>query len=52
MSEGICKLIENEELRVSFSKNSMKDTEKFSKDKILKQWIHLIEEMTGGENAG
>ena len=52
MSEKICKLIENEELRISFSKKSMNDTEKFSKAKILKQWIHLIEEMTGGENAG
>ena len=52
MTDKICKLIENEELRISFSKNSMKDTEKFSKNKILKQWIHLIEEMTGGENAG
>lgn len=52
MSEKICKLIENEELRISFSKKSMNDTEKFSKGKILKQWIHLIEEMTGGENAG
>lgn len=51
MSNRVCGLIENEELRVSFSKNSMKDTEKFSKDKILKQWIHLIEEMTGGKNA-
>ena len=51
MSNKICGLIENEELRVSFSKNSMKNTEKFSKDKILKQWIHLIEEMTGGKNA-
>ena len=52
MSEKICKLIENEELRISFSEKSMNDTEKFSKGKILKQWIHLIEEMTGGENAG
>ena len=52
MSEKICKLIENEELRISFSKKSMNDTEKFSKEKILQQWIHLIEKITGGENAG
>ena len=52
MSEKICKLIENEDLRISFSKKSMNDTEKFSKEKILQQWIQLIEEMTGGENAG
>lgn len=52
MSNKISKLIENEKLREYFSKNSMNDTEKFSKEKILKQWIQLIEEMTGGENAG
>lgn len=51
MSNRICDLIENEELRVSFSKNSMKDTEKFSKEKILQQWINLIEEIAGGKNA-
>ncbi|MGX7112354.1 glycosyltransferase family 4 protein [Gemella cuniculi] len=47
MSEKIIKLIENKELRESFSNNSMKDTEKFDKDKILKQWIDLIEELVG-----
>ena len=51
MSNRICDLIENEELRVSFSKNSMKDTEKFSKEKILQEWINLIEEIAGGKNA-
>ena len=52
MSNKICELIESEELRENFSGNSMNDTEKFSKEKILQQWIQLIEEMTGGENAG
>ena len=52
MSNNICELIENVELRENFSGNSMNDTEKFSKEKILQQWIQLIEEMTGGENAG
>jgi glycosyltransferase, group 1 family len=52
MSNKICKLIESEELREDFSRNSMNDIEKFDKEKILKQWIRLIEEMIGGENAG
>ena len=52
MSNKICKLIEDKELRGRFSENSLNDTEKFSKERILQQWIHLIEEMTGGENAG
>ena len=51
MSNKICKLIEDKELRGRFSENSLNDTEKFSKERILQQWIHLIEEMTGGENA-
>lgn len=49
MSNKIIELIKNEKLREDFSKNSMKDTDKFNKDKILKQWIDLIEELTGGE---
>ena len=51
MSNKICELIGNEELREIFSGNSMNDTEKFSKEKILQQWINLIEEMIGGEHA-
>ena len=49
MSNKIIELIKNEKLREDFSKNSMKDTDKFNKDKILKQWIDLIEELIGGE---
>lgn len=49
MSNKICKLIEDKELRGRFSENSLTDTEKFSKERILQQWVNLIEEMTGGE---
>ena len=51
MSKKICELIESKELREEFSKHSMVDTEKFSKEKIRQQWIDLIEEMIGGEHA-
>ena len=51
MSDKVCKLIEDEELRGRFSENSLNDTEKFSKERILQQWIDLIEEMIGGEHA-
>ena len=47
MSQLINQLIENDELRLNFSQNSMLDTDKFSKEKIVKQWVDLIEEMTG-----
>lgn len=46
----INELIENVELRKKFSQNAMLDTEKFTKDKIIQQWIDLIEKMTGGNN--
>ena len=51
MSNKICKLIEDKEIRGRFSENSLIDTEKFSKERILEQWVNLIEEMTGGEHA-
>lgn len=51
MSQLINQLIENDELRAEFSQNSMLDTDKFGKEKIIQQWIELIEEMTGEQNA-
>ena len=47
MSQKIIELIENDELRLRFSRNAMLDTDKFNKKKITKQWIELIEKMTG-----
>lgn len=47
MSQLINQLIENDELRAKFSQNSMLDTDKYSKEKIVQQWVDLIEEMTG-----
>lgn len=45
MSERICNLIENLELRQKFSDNAKGNIENFSKQKILEQWINLIEEI-------
>ncbi len=47
MSQKIIELIENNDLRLRFSQNAMLDTDKFNKNKIIKQWIELIEKMTG-----
>ena len=47
MSQKIIELIENNELRLGFSQNAMLDTDKFNKKNITKQWIELIEKMTG-----
>lgn len=42
MSKKIIELIQDENLRISFAENAMKDTEKFDKKIILKQWNELI----------
>ena len=46
MVEKICNLIENSELRQNFSNNAKGNIENFSKSKILKKWINLIEEIS------
>ena len=48
MSEKLLELMEDSNLRTSFSNHAMDNMEKFDKDKIIQQWIDLIEEMTGG----
>lgn len=45
MAEKICNLIEDEDLRISFSEKALEDTEKFSLDKIVKEWEDLFEEL-------
>ena len=42
MAEKIDLLIENADLRKQFSNNTILDTEKFSQEKIIKQWINLL----------
>lgn len=43
MADKIHTLIENAELRQAFSKNTEKNIEKFSKDRITKEWEQLFE---------
>ena len=43
MTQKICSLIENKKLRKNFSDNSLKDTDRFSKDIIIKMWGKIIE---------
>ena len=45
MAEKICNLIENFDLRKSFSSHAKDNLEKFSKDKIVSQWVSLIESL-------
>ena len=43
LSQKLLKLMEDETLRQSFSEHAKDNMDKFDKDKILKQWIELIE---------
>lgn len=43
MSEKLLKLMENESLRHSFSAHAKNNMDKFDKNRILNQWIELIE---------
>ena len=43
LSEKLLELMEDEVLRQSFSEHAKDNMDKFDKDKILKQWIELIE---------
>lgn len=42
MAEKINLLIENEDLRIQFSNNTILDIEKFSQERIIEQWINLL----------
>ena len=46
MADKICELIENPELRQKFSDNAHGNIDKFSKEKIIKQWCDLIDELS------
>lgn len=43
MAEKICNLIEDFDLRKSFSSHAKDNLEKFGKNKIINQWVDLIE---------
>ena len=45
MAGKICELIENLELRQKFSDNAHGNIDKFSKEKIIKQWCDLIDSL-------
>ena len=47
MSERLLELMEDSNLRSFFSNHAKDNMEKFDKNKIIQQWIELIEKMTG-----
>lgn len=49
MADKICSLIEDENLRKSFSHHALEDTDKFSIKNVVKEWESLFQEM--GDNG-
>lgn len=45
MAQKICTLIEDTEIRRTFSENAMLDTEKFALDAIIRQWTTLLDNL-------
>lgn len=49
MTDKICKLIEDKQLRLNFSNKALEDTKKFAVDIVAKQWEELFEELMNGK---
>ena len=46
LADGICKLIENPELRKKFGKSARKNVLRFSREMVMQQWVDLFESLT------
>lgn len=46
LANGICRLIEDEQLRKQLGENARRDIQRFSKDSVMKQWEELFENLT------
>ena len=51
MSKKLLELMNDKELRNCFSSHAKDNMEKFNKERIIHQWIYLIEEVSGGKNV-
>lgn len=47
LADGICKLIEDEDLRYRFGSNAIKNIKRFSKEIVMKQWDDLFITLLG-----
>ena len=46
LADGICKLIENPELRKKFGNKARKNVLRFSRENVMQQWVDLFESLT------
>ena len=51
LADGICKLIENPELRKKNKKNARKNVLRYSRDNVMQQWVDLFDSLIKGEES-
>ncbi|MBE6259889.1 MAG: glycosyltransferase family 4 protein [Prevotella sp.] len=51
LAEGICKLIENDNLRRRFGENGRKNILRYSRNVVMKQWEDLFKSLTKGKES-
>ena len=46
LSQGICRLIEDDDLRKLMGQKAAKNIERYAIDNVMQQWIHLFDQLT------
>lgn len=51
LADGICKLIEDKELRKSMGRKGRENVLRFSREKVMQQWVDLFESLVKGKES-
>lgn len=51
LADGICRLIEDEDLRKEMGQNGRKNICRYSREKIMQQWVDLFESLVKGKKS-
>ena len=51
LADSICKLIENEELRKEMGRNGRTNVLRFSREKVMQQWVALFDSLLKGKES-
>ena len=51
LADGICKLIEDKELRKEMGRKGRLNVLRFSRDAVMQQWVNLFESLTKGKES-
>ena len=51
LADGICKLIENKDLRTTMGRKARENILRFSREKVMQQWVDLFDSLIKGEKS-